>query len=155
MEGACSAGKLAARAILGDHAPGAPEVRVHELVQELEPAWMSAQQQGFEALVTVLGSFERASRAVDLLLDAGDETREALEALLGAPERLARSFRVAGLVRLPGVSWLGQLQHGVRKLAARLVRRVEPRTYTSAETDIERVAKRLRRVSRALGALRP
>lgn len=154
MEGACSAGKLAARAIVVDHAPGAPEVRVHELVEELEPAWMRAQQQGFEALVTVLGSFERASRAVDLLLDAGDETRAALDALLGAPERLARSFRVAGLVRLPGVSWLGQLQHGARKLASRLIRRVEPRTYTSAETDIERVARRLRRVSRALGELR-
>jgi hypothetical protein len=154
MEGACSAGKLAARAIVADHAPAAPPVLVHELVEELEPPWLREQQRGFEALVQALGSFERASRAVDLLLDAGDETRAALEALREAPERLARSFRVAGLVRLPGVSWLGQLQHGVQKLASRLVRRVEPRTYTSAETDVERVATKLRRVSRALGALR-
>src|SRR5262249_42389568 len=64
MEGACSAGKLAANAILRAHAPSASPVRVHELVQELEPAWLRAQQHGFEALVKVLGSFERAERAV-------------------------------------------------------------------------------------------
>jgi uncharacterized protein with NAD-binding domain and iron-sulfur cluster len=153
MEGACSAGKLAARAIVAAHAPGSPEVHVHELVEELEPPWLRAQQHGFEALVQALGSFERAARAVDLLLDAGDETRQALEAVASAPERLASSFRLAGLVRLPGVSWLGQLQHGVRKVASRLLRRVEPRTYTSAEGDIERISKKLRRVSAALGAL--
>lgn len=153
MEGACSAGKLAARAIVKAHAAAAPEVRVHELVEELEPPWMRAQQHGFEALVQALGSFERASHAVDLLLDAGDETLEALRALERAPARLAASFRLAGLVRLPGVSLLGQLQHGAAKLGSRLLRRLSPSTYRTPETDIERVSKSLRRVSAALGAL--
>jgi len=154
MEGACSAGKLAARAIVELHAPAAPEVRVHELLEELEPPWLREQQHGFEALVQALGSFERASRAVDLLLDAGDETFEALRALERAPERLAESFRVAGLVRLPGVSLLSQLQHGISKLGARVLRRLAPSTYRSPETDLERVSKRLRRVSAALAAIR-
>jgi uncharacterized protein with NAD-binding domain and iron-sulfur cluster len=154
MEGACSAGKLAARAIVGLHAPAAPEVRVHELLEELEPPWLRAQQHGFEALVQALGSFERASRAVDLLLDAGDETFEALRALERAPERLAASFRVAGLVRLPGVSLLGQVQQGIAKLGSLVLRRLSPRTYVSPETDIERVSRKLRRVSAALAALR-
>jgi 15-cis-phytoene desaturase len=153
MEGACSAGKLAARAILKAHAPGAPEVRVHELVEELEPGWMKVQQHGFEALVQALGSFERAARAVDLLLDAGDETFDALRALHEAPERLAQSFRMAGLVRLPGVSLMGQLRQGLGKLASRVLRRVQPSTYTSPETDIERVSARLRRLSTALRLL--
>src|SRR5690606_25364408 len=88
MEGACSAGKLAAQAIVERHAPAAPPVHVHELLEELEPPWMRAQQHGFEALVQALGSFERAARAVDLLLDAGDDTFEALRAIERAPERL-------------------------------------------------------------------
>jgi 15-cis-phytoene desaturase len=154
MEGACSAGKLAARAILKVHAPGAPEVRVHELVEELEPGWMKAQQHGFEALVHALGGFEHAARAVDLLLDAGDETFDALRALHEAPARLAQSFRMAGLVRLPGVSLLGQLRQGLGKFASRVLRRVQPSTYTSPETDIERVSARLRRVSTALRLLK-
>jgi 15-cis-phytoene desaturase len=150
MEGACSAGKLAARAIVKAHAPGAAEVIVHELVEELEPHWMKAQQHGFEALVQVLGSFERAARAVDLLLDAGDDTRAALAALALLPARLTKSFRVLGLVRLPGVSVLGQLQHGFAKLAYRVLRRVRPSTYTSAERDIDHVAARLGRIASAL-----
>jgi 15-cis-phytoene desaturase len=154
MEGACSAGKLAARAILRAHAPRAAEVLVHELVEELEPPWMKAQQHGFEALVQVLGSFERASRAVDLLLDAGDDTRAALTALEQAPARLAQSFRVAGLVRLPGVSLLGQLRQGLGKLASRVLRRVRPSTYASAESDIELVATRLRRVAAVLQTMK-
>jgi hypothetical protein len=154
MEGACSAGKLAARAILRAHAPGAPELIVHELVEELEPPWMKAQQHGFEALVEVLGSFERAARAVDLLLDAGDDTRAALAALERAPARLAKSFRALGLVRLPGLSVLGQLRHGLGKLGSRLLRRVRPSTYLSPASDIERIAARLRRVSDALQAMK-
>ena len=100
-----------------------------------------------------LGSFERAERAVDLLLDAGDETIAALEALRRAPERLAHSFRLGGLVRLPGISWLGQLQHGLAKLASRVVRRLTPQTYVSTEGDIERISRKLRRVSAALTRL--
>lgn len=153
MEGACSAGKLAARAIVHAHAPAAPEVRVHELTEELEPPWLRAQQHGFEALVQALGSFERAARAVDLLLDAGDETFEALRALEQAPARLAQSFRVAGLVRLPGVSLFGQLHQGLVKLGSHLLRRLAPGTYRSPEADVERVSKQLRRVSVALAAL--
>jgi hypothetical protein len=154
MEGACSAGKLAARAIVEAHAPGAVEVRVHELVEELEPPWLSLQQHGFEALVQALGSFERASRAVDLLLDAGDETFAALRALEQAPARLAQSFRVAGLVRLPGVSLLGQLRHGLGELTTRVLRRVRPSTYTSADADVERIARKLQRVASAVRVLR-
>jgi hypothetical protein len=154
MEGACSAGKLAARSIVQKHAPSAPEVRVHELVEELEPPWMKAQQQGFEALVQVLGSFERAARAVDLLLDAGDDTRAALSALCEVPEKLSASFRVFGLVRMPGVSALGQVKNGLGKLAERLLRRVRPSTYVSAEGDVERIAARLRVVAAALAAMR-
>ena len=54
-----------------------------------------------------LSAASPASHAVDLLLDAGDETLEALHALQRAPARLASSFRAAGLVRLPGISLLG------------------------------------------------
>jgi 15-cis-phytoene desaturase len=154
MEGACSSGKLAAQAILAAHAPNAPKITVHELVQELEPHWMRAQQKGFEALVEVLGSFERAERAIDLLLDAGDETLSAVEALRRAPGELARSFRLAGLVvRLPGVSALGQLQHGLRKFGSRLLRRALPGVVTSPERDMEHVSAKLSRVAQALRLL--
>jgi len=153
MEGACSAGKLAARAILAAHPRGGPPVLVHELVEELEPAWMRVQQKGFEALVEVLGSFERAERAVDLLLDAGDQTFDALRGLLAAPEALARSFRVGGLVRLPDVSAFGQLRHGLSKLATEAGRRLYPSHFATPERDISRVAKRLARVSAALRTL--
>jgi hypothetical protein len=154
MEGACSAGKLAARALVKAYAPGAAEVVVHELVEELEPPWLKAQQHGFEALVQVLGSFERAARAVDLLLDAGDDTRAALLALEQAPAMLTRSFRLFGLVRMPAISVLGQLQHGLGKLASRVLRRLRPSTYTSAESDIERISRRLRRVAGALQSMK-
>jgi uncharacterized protein with NAD-binding domain and iron-sulfur cluster len=153
MEGACSAGKLAAQAIVAAHAPGAPPVAVHDHVQELEPHWMRAQQKGFEALIEMLGSFERAERAIDLLLDAGDETLAAVEALKQAPGKLAQSFRIAGLVRLPGVSALGQLEHGLRKLGSRLLRRVLPNAMTPPERDIEHVSEKLSRVARALSLL--
>jgi uncharacterized protein with NAD-binding domain and iron-sulfur cluster len=153
MEGACSAGKLAAQAIVAAHAPAAPPVTVHDHVQELEPHWMRAQQKGFEALIEVLGSFERAERAIDLLLDAGDETLSAVEALKQAPGKLSRSFRMAGLVRLPGLSALGQLAHGLRKLGSRALRRVLPNAVTSAERDIEHVSTKLSRVARALSRL--
>jgi 15-cis-phytoene desaturase len=154
MEGACSAGKLAARAIVQAYEPGAPAVRVHELVEELEPPWLKAQQQGFEALVLALGGFEHASRAVDLLLDAGDQTFDALRALAEAPSKLTRSFRVGALVKLPGVTSFGQLRHGLRELVFRTLRYVRPSTYTSPEADIERVAVKLRRVSDALRLLK-
>jgi hypothetical protein len=58
------------------------------------------------------------------------------------------------LVRLPGVSLLGQLRQGLGKLASRVLRRVQPSTYTSPETDIESVSARLRRVSTALRMLK-
>jgi hypothetical protein len=150
MEGACSAGKLAARAVLAVHARGGPPVVVHELVEELEPGWLRAQQKGFEALVEVLGSFERAERAVDLLLDAGDQTFDALRCLLAAPHELARSFRVAGLVRLPAVSALSQLRHGAGKLATEVARRLYPSHFASPERDLSRVARRLSRIAAAL-----
>ncbi|WP_437735358.1 hydroxysqualene dehydroxylase [Sorangium sp. So ce1335] len=153
MEGACSAGKSAARAILAAHARGGPPVVVHELVEELEPAWMRAQQKGFEALVAVLGSFERAERAVDLLLDAGDQTFDALRGLLAAPDELERCFRVGGLVRLPEVSVLGQLRHGLGKLATEAARRLVPSHFATPERDRDRVARRLARVSAALRML--
>ncbi len=150
MEGACSAGKLAARAIVEAHAPHASEVVVHELVEKLEPPWLKAQQQGFEALVLALGSFEKASRAVDLLLDAGDQTFDALRALGEAPEKIASSFRVGALVKLPGVTWFGQLRHGLQELVSRALRYFRPSTYTSPEADFERVAAKVRRVADAL-----
>ncbi|HWO12885.1 MAG TPA: FAD-dependent oxidoreductase [Polyangiaceae bacterium] len=154
MEGACSAGKLAARAILEVGSRGGPPVVVHELVEELEPAWMRAQQKGFEALVEVLGSFERAERAVDLLLDAGDQTFAALRALCSAPEQLARSFRVGGLLRMPEVSAFGQLRQGLGKLATHALRRLYPTRFATPERDVARVARRLARVSAALRMLR-
>ena len=152
MEGACSAGKLAARAIVSERAPGAPAVRVHEHVEELEPQWMRAQQKGFEALVEVFGSFERAERALDLLLDAGDQTLSALRALCNTPEELTRSFRLGTLVRLPGVSLLAQLPRGLHQLVSAVLRRVLPAGLTSVESDIDRVAAKLERVARALRA---
>jgi uncharacterized protein with NAD-binding domain and iron-sulfur cluster len=153
MEGACSAGKLAARAIVKARTPGAPEVRVHELVEELEPPWLKAQQNGFESLVMALGGFDRASRAVDLLLDAGDQTFDAVRALMDAPSKLERSFRVGALVKMPGVTWLGQLWHGLHELVSRTIRYVRPSTYTSPEADIERVGAKVRRVAEALRRL--
>jgi len=153
MEGACSAGKLAARAILAAHPRGGPPVVVHELIEELEPPWMRAQQKGFEALVEVLGSFERAERAVDLLLDAGDQTFDALRALFAAPEELSRSFRVGGVVRLPQISALEQLRRGLGKLATEAARRLYPSHFATPERDIARVSKRLERVGQALRLL--
>jgi 15-cis-phytoene desaturase len=153
MEGACSAAKLAARAIVKAHAPGAPDVQVHELVERLEPPWLKAQQQGFEALVLALGSFEKAARAVDLLLDAGDQTFDALRALADAPSKLESSFRVGALVKLPGVTLLGQLRHGIKELLSGTRRYLQPKTYASPEPDIERVAVKFRRVSEALRLL--
>jgi uncharacterized protein with NAD-binding domain and iron-sulfur cluster len=150
MEGACSAGRLAARAIVKAHAPDAPDVLVHELVEKLEPPWLKAQQQGFEALVLAVGSFDQASRAVDLLLDAGDQTFDALHALANAPEKIASSFRVGALVKLPGVTLLGQLRHGLQELVSRTIRYFRPSTYTSPDADLERVAAKLRRVAEAL-----
>jgi hypothetical protein len=153
MEGACSAGKLAARAIVEAHAPGAPEVRVHELGEELEPPWLKLQQHGFESRVQALGSFERAERAEDLLLDAGDEALAALRALEQAPSRLARSLHVGGLALVPGVSLLGQLRNGLAELGSRALRRVRPGAYPSPRADVERVAAQAQRVASAVSSL--
>lgn len=153
MEGACSAGKLAARAIVAAHAPGAPEVRVHELLEELEPPWLKLQQHGFESLVQALGSFERAARAVDLLLDAGDGAFAALRALEQAPSRLARSLHVGGVALVPGVSVLGQLKNGLAELGSRVLRRVWPGAYRSPDADAERVAAQVQRIASAVSQL--
>jgi 15-cis-phytoene desaturase len=153
MEGACSAGKLAARSIVKAHAPAAPAVVVHELVEALEPPWLKAQQHGFESLVVALGSFERASRAVDLLLHAGDQAFDAARALAAVPAELDRSFRVGALVKVPGATLLGQLRHGLGELLSRVFRLVRPSTYTSPEADMERVGAKVRRVAEALRQL--
>jgi 15-cis-phytoene desaturase len=152
MEGACSAGKLAARAVLERHAPGAPPIVVHELVQELEPPWLAAQQRGFEALMQLVGGFERAARLLDLLLDTEDDALEVLRALASAPERVTHWLGTGGRFSRPRslfgrlglrlwalTSWFGQ------KLG---VFDTEPKR--GAVPDPERVARKLRRISEAL-----
>lgn len=113
MEGACSSGKLAARAILERFAPGAPPVTVHELVQELEPPWLAEQQRGFEALLRLIGGFERAERALEELLDAEDDAlaslerlRQRLEAPLGPLRRRWLAVTTWAMRRL---GWSGRL----------------------------------------------
>jgi hypothetical protein len=150
MEGACSAGKLAATAILRAQAPDAAPVPVHDLVQELEPQWLRAQQHGFEALVNVLGSFERAERAIELLLAAEDDALDVLTALHRAPAELARWRHVDGAVLPPGASLLSRLRRLTVGLLGGLSHRLQRLLLGSAEADLERMSRRVQHASRAL-----
>jgi hypothetical protein len=147
MEGACSAGKLAATAILARHAPQASPPTVHDLVAELEPSWMKQQQRGFEALMLLVGGFDRAERLLDALLTAEDDVFESLRALrfdpsgvskwLSAPQPGAKR-PLLDLVTLPlrAASWLAR-KSGLFGAGKR-------------EVDVARLEKNLRKISQAL-----
>jgi uncharacterized protein with NAD-binding domain and iron-sulfur cluster len=152
MEGACSAGKLAARAVLGRHAPGAPPIVVHELVQELEPPWLAAQQRGFEALMQLVGGFERAARLLDLLLDTEDDAVEVLRALASAPESVAQWLGTGGRFSQPRSLFgrLGQTLWALTSWFGQKLGLFDTEPKRGAQPDPERVARKLRRISEAL-----
>jgi hypothetical protein len=119
-------------------------------VQELEPHWLRAQQHGFEALVNVLGSFERAERAVELLLAAEDDALDVLTLLHRAPSELARWVHIDGAVVPPGASLLARLRRLAVGLLGRVSHRLQRLLLGSAEADLERMSRRVQHASRAL-----
>ncbi len=149
MEGACSAGKLAARGILEAESPASGEpdpagdsgVTVFELVEELQPSWMAAQQEGFEALVQVLGGFDRVEGALERLLDAGD----AAAGLLGKISR--RGEADVGESPAAG-SWLSRLGAHLPCLGRRPA--AGGATASSAPDSPEALYSAVRHVSEAL-----
>ncbi|HKO90744.1 MAG TPA: FAD-dependent oxidoreductase, partial [Polyangiaceae bacterium] len=156
MEGACSAGKLAARAVLERHAPSAPPIIVHELVQELEPPWLEAQQRGFEALVQLVGGFERACRLLDLLFDTEDGPLEVLRALAATPDSVTEWLGRGGRF-LQSRSLFGRLGQRLWALGTWFGQKLglfdtEPKR--GAEPDPARVVRKLHEISEALQAWR-